>query len=348
VTAPIAYFWGDDDLGLDQAAAAFGATLEPGAAPAAALDRWRVRGDEIDHGALVERVGTSPLFGGGTLAIVVDPGPLIRSATGREATIAALDAVAPGNGLVFLDPAETGARRTAAADALRDAVRERAGQVREIRAPSEGRMAVAIEEEARRQGVRLGPGAAQELATRVGGAVREGDVDRRQMSARAAAELGKLALYRLDRPVAREDVRALVGDTIPPSAWAFLDAIGGRRPTRAAALLEQLLQTTAEPVLIAQLHRRIRDLVSVADLLASGTPDAGLVRALKLNPYRAKILAAQARAWHQDELDAALQGLVELDAMVKGAEPATPRQVALAFHLWLRDHVGGGRSGPAR
>ncbi len=341
-SAPIAYLYGDDDLGLERATAAVAATLEAEAS-GAPLDRWRVRGDAIDHAALAERVATAPLFGGGTLAIVVDPGPLLRSADGLEATIAILDAVAPGNGLVFVDPAETGGRRTKARDELRDAVRARGGQVREIRAPAEGRMASAIEAEARLQGIRLGPGAAQELATRVGAGVREGDVDRRQMSARVVAELAKLALYRPDGPVTRDDVRALVGETIPPSTWAFLDAVGSRRARRAADLLDQLLATTPEPVLVAQLHRRIRDLVSVADLLASGTPEARLVRALKLNPYRAKILAGQARAWRQDELDAALQGLVDLDATVKGADPASPRQVALAFQLWLRDHAATGR-----
>ncbi|HEU4672495.1 MAG TPA: DNA polymerase III subunit delta [Candidatus Limnocylindrales bacterium] len=342
-SAPIAYLYGDDDFGLDRATADVAATLEVGAGSLGPLERWRVRGDAIDQAALAERVATAPLFGGGTLAIVVDSGPLIRSAAGRAATIAALDAVAPGNGLVFLDAGETGARRTVAADALRDAVRERGGQVREVRAPAEGRMAAAIEAEARRQGVRLESGAAQELATRVGAGVREGDVDRRQMSARAAAELAKLALYRPDGPVTRDDVRALVGETIPPSTWAFLDAVGSRRGRRAAELLDQLLATTPEPVLVAQLHRRIRDLVSIADLLASGTPESGLVRALKLNPYRAKILAGQARTWRQDELDGALQGLVDLDAIVKGAEPASPRQVALAFQLWLRDHVAVGK-----
>jgi DNA polymerase III delta subunit len=96
---------------------------------------------------------------------------------------------------------------------------------------------------------------------------------------------------------------------------------------------------TPEPVVIAQLHRRVRDLIVVGDLLARGTPEPGLVRLLKLNPYRAKVLAAQARAWRADEIEAALDGLLDLDAAVKGAEPATPRQVALAFQLWVRDRV---------
>jgi DNA polymerase III delta subunit len=336
-SVPLAYYWGDDEHALEQAAKAFVVRLEAGAG--GPLERWRTRGDEIDPGRLAERVGTGPLFGGGTVVIVLDSGALVRATAGREATIAALDLVAPGNGLVFLDAAETGSKRSAAADRLRDAVAERGGEVRELRSPTEGRMAAWIEREATERGLRLGRGVAAEIASRVGAAVREGDVDRRRMSARAAGELDKLALYRPDGVVEVEDVRALVADAIPTSAWAFLDAVGERAARRAAELLDGLLATTPEPVILAQLHRRIRDLIVIGDLLATGTPEPALVRALKLNPYRAKVLAAQARAWTADELDLALDGLLDLDAAVKGAEPATPSQVALAFQLWVRDRV---------
>jgi DNA polymerase III delta subunit len=346
LSAPLAYYWGDDEHALEQAAKGFAGLLE--ARAGGPLERWRARGDEIDPGLLAERVGTGPLFGGGTIVIVLDSGSLVRSTAGRDATIAALDLVAPGNGLVFLDAAETGAKRTGAADRLRGAVAERGGDVRELRSPTEGRMAAWIEREAIDRGLRLGRGAAGEIASRVGAAVREGDVDRRRMSARAAGELDKLALYRPDGVVEVDDVRALVGDAVPASAWAFLDAVGERKARRAAELLDGLLATTPEPVVLAQLHRRIRDLIIVGDLLATGTPEPALVRALKLNPYRAKLLAAQARTWSPDELDAALAGLLDLDAAVKGAEPATPRQVALAFQLWVRDRVAPTGSARAR
>src|SRR5205085_11345125 len=124
----------------------------------------------------------------------------------RDATIGVLDAVAPGNALAFLDAAETGSRRPAALDRLRDAVAARGGEVRELRSPTEGRMAAWIEEQATERGLRLGPGAAAELAARVGAAVREGAVDRRRMSGRAAAELGKLARYPLAAPTGRHHV----------------------------------------------------------------------------------------------------------------------------------------------
>jgi len=337
--APLGWFWGDDELGLERAVDAFIGRIEAGGD---ALERWRTRGSEIDVARLAERVGTAPLFGAGTAIVVLEPGPILRSAAGREQTIAVLDAVAPGNALAFVDVAETGAKPTAAATAIRQAVADRGGEVREARTPTEGRMAAWIEDQARTTGVRLGPGAAQELASRVGAAVREGDVDRRRMSGRAVAELEKLALYRPEATVSRDDVRALVGESVPASAWAFLDAVGERRTRQAAELLERLLDSTPEPVVLAQLHRRIRDLLAVQDLLASGTPEPGLVRALKLNPYRAKVLARQARAWRADELEGALVGLLDLDAAVKGADPTTPRQVGLAFQLWVRDRVGRG------
>jgi DNA polymerase III delta subunit len=58
--------------------------------------------------------------------------------------------------------------------------------------------------------------------------------------------------------------------------------------------------------------------------------------------YRAQTLAAQARRWTTDELTAAIDGLVELDAMVKGAPGAgqDEAQRRLALSLWVMDHAG--------
>ena len=56
-------------------------------------------------------------------------------------------------------------------------------------------------------------------------------------------------------------------------------------------------------------------------------------------------LRDQARAWTTAELVAALDRLVELDAMVKGmpGEERGDAQRRLAFSLWVIDHVGGRR-----
>lgn len=335
----LGYFSGDDGYGLERAADAILDRLRGAGAP---VDRWRVSGDAVRPGLIAERIGTASLFGGGTLAIVVDPGPMLRSRDDRDTLIAILDAVAPGNGLVFLEPNDGSNRRSAAATGLEKAVRDAGGEVRELRAPKEGQLAHWIELRARERAVQLGPGAARELATRVGGFVREGDIDRRRQGELAVGELGKLALRRPGAPVTVDDVRELVAEVVPASTWAFLDAVAARRVTIALDRLDTLLGGTPELVVLGQVHRRIRELIEVADHLDAGATPGSLVRTLGLKPFRADKLVEQARRWTLGELEAALEALVELDATVRGA-PGTPPGDAnrrLAWTLWLVDRVG--------
>ena len=153
-------------------------------------------------------------------------------------------------------------------------------------------------EQARTLGTTLQPDAARLLAERVGGHVREADVDRRRRTELAHAELEKLALYRIEGPIAKADVEALVPETIPGSMWAFLDAVGARAIATASRLAERLLADgTPMPLLIAQVHRRLRDLVLVREHLDAGSRNADIVRSMRLQPFRAQKLAEQARTW---------------------------------------------------
>jgi DNA polymerase III delta subunit len=106
-----------------------------------------------------------------------------------------------------------------------------------------------------------------------------------------------------------------------------------RRPDVAADLAEKL-DDVPGPVLLVQLHRRVKELIDIADLLAIGTPAAALVRTLKLNPYRAEKLAEQARTWTLPELDAAMAGLLEMDADLKNG---SRRRAAIS--LWIAEKV---------
>ena len=142
-----------------------------------------------------------------------------------------------------------------------------------------------------------------------------------------------------------DDVRALVPEAIPASVWAFSDAVGERRRDQALDLLGRLLDVTPEPVLTTVLHRRIRELLEMNDRLASGERLPSAAKAMGIaSEYRAQTLAAQARGWTVPELRAALDGVLELDAMVKGV-PDTGQDAAqrrLAFTLWVIDHVDRG------
>ena len=347
----VAFYRGDDGWSLDRAVELVSRRIEQdgGARP----DRWRVSGAETTAASIGERVATSPLFGGGTVAVVVDPAPLLRAKAEREALVAAIGVVSPGNALVFIEQGDAGNRRSAALKELETAVERAGGEARAFRAPRAGELAGWIVARATERGMRLEPAAAKELARRVGGFVTEGDVDRQRMGALAVGELDKLALYRPFDAVSDADVRAIVPEVVPDSTWAMLDAIAERRAAVAAPTLDRLLETTPEPVITVQLHRRLRELLIAADLVARHARPADIVSAIGGHPFRSQKLAEQARAWTVAELEDALEGVQQLDAMVKNAPDAgtSERQRRLAFALWVEERVaprgGADRAGGA-
>ena len=351
MTAPlIAYYRGGDGYALDQAVVAVARRIEreTGAAP----DRWRVAGAETVPAQIAERVGTAPMFGGGCVAVITDPGPLLRSKDARETIERSLALVAPGNALVFVEHGDAGTKRPAMLQALEAAVVKAGGEAKAFPAPKAGELAGWLRNLAKERGVDIERDASEELARRVGAFVSEGDIDRLRQGSLAAGELDKLALYRQAAPITIEDVRTLVPEVIPDSTWAMLDAIAERRVDVAGPLLDRLLDTTPLPVVIVQLHRRLRELLVAADLAAAGRRPPEIVKAIGGHPFRAQKLVEQSRRWALPELDAALEGVLELDARIKGAVDAgsTDRQVRLAFALWMRDRVAppGGAAAPER
>lgn len=342
-TAPLAYFWGDDAYGLDAAVEAFRSDESrfPGDAP----ERWRATGPLAERQAtiadILDRLGTATMFGGGTLAIVSGLGGLIRRNADQDRLVEALGAVAAGNGLAVVEETDSG-KKDPPSKPVSEAIAGSGGVVRRIEAPREGALAAWIEQRARERRIPLASGAARELATRIGGFVREGDVDRRQQGRLAVGELEKLALrHQEGGAVTVADVQALVPEAVPGSVWAFVDAVGMRQRTRGLELLERLLDDRPAPVLLAVLHRRVRELIEVLDRLERGETPGSLVRSMKLQPFRAETLARQARAWTATDLDGALHGLVELDAQVKGVggRSAGDARDRLAFDLWITDRV---------
>jgi len=339
--APLAYFWGDDAYGLEAAVEAL--RNDRARFPDGPPERWRPEAERTEPGRLLgevhERLATGSLFGGGSLVILRGAGGLIRSNDQRDLLLGAIAALAPGNGLVIVEETESGAKEPPS-KTLIEAIRAGGGEVRQFRALREGALAGWIEERARERQIRLAGGVALELATRVGGFVREGDVERQQQGRIAVMELEKLALRHVDdEPVTVEDVQALVPEAVPGSIWAFVDAVAMRQRVRALELLERLIEDKPAPVLLAVLHRRIRELIEVQDRLERGESPGSLVRSMRLVPFRAETLARQARAWTGPELDEALNGLVELDAQVKGVggRASTDARNRLAFDLWITD-----------
>jgi DNA polymerase III delta subunit len=344
--APLLYVWGDDELAAERLVARFAAALGQGLD--AAPQRWDLRADlataQSDAALLYERLATPAMFGGGTLAIVTNPGALARRNDTRDRVLEGIGLLAAGNAVVLIEAAKSNAKGPSL-KRFADAIAAAGGSVRAAQAPRPTGLGAWIETEARDRRLPLANGTARELADRLGARVTEGDVDRRFLSRIAAGELDKLALrHAVDEgPVTPEDVRALVAETSPSSLWAVTDAVGERRATAAATGIDRALEMTPEPVVLAILHRRIVELLELGDRVAGGAGLPIAARAMGItNEFRAKTLATQARRWTTDELTAALSGLVALDAMVKGVpgSESDPAQRRLAFQLWVRDFVG--------
>jgi DNA polymerase III delta subunit len=362
-TSPLAFFWGEDAWSIERAARDYRAALEQEAG--SQFDLWRAPSDDDDSGGdganetgrsankktraldeIGQHLATATLFGGGTLVIVRQPGWLLRESASRERLMKMLPEVAPGNALCFTELLAQGGKATAPSTEMRNTIEALGGSVREFQALNAARMEGWIGQRARELDITMAPGSARLLAERVGAYVREGDVDRRRMSELANAELEKLALYRPNGTVAKEDIEALVGEAVPGSRWAFLGALGSRHLQLASSLGAKLLNdATPVPVMLTQIHRRLRELVVIRDHQAAGTKPPDIVKELKLNPYRAQKLSEQARTWSQEDLDAALQALYELDLLTKGiAEDGSPHSMSedrsnLALLAWIGAHA---------
>ena len=154
--------------------AALGA--ETGAPP----ERWDLRGDRNAAGEQIarlnERVATPAMFGGGSLAVVTEPGPLVQATEHRAAFLAALGARRAGQ-----RPGHPRRHAVRGEGPVAETARRRGGRRRRLDPPYESprRPALAgwIEAEARRAWPELAPGAAKALAERIGGFV---DAERRR------------------------------------------------------------------------------------------------------------------------------------------------------------------------
>lgn len=345
---PLLYIWGDDDLVAERLVARFATAL--GAELGTPLERWDARPDQASAATVAaqlgERLATPVLFGGGTLAVVANPGALARRNDTRDRVVEALGLLAAGNALVLVESSPSSAKGPGP-KRLADAVTAAGGRIVAATAPRPTALAAWIETEARERGLALAPGAARAIAERLGSRITEGDVDRRYVTRIAVGELDKLALRHAmdDGPVTVDDVEALVAESTPASVWALTDAVAERRHGPAMIAIDRLLDDTPEPVLLAVLHRRVVELLALRDRLAQGAALPVAARAMGItSEYRARTLATQSRHWTIEELAAALAGLVHLDALVKGV-PGTSADAAqrrLAFTMWVDAHTSEG------
>ena len=345
--APLAYFWGDDAYGLDAAVEAFRA--DPSRFPDGPPERWRPETDRGEPARLLgeirERLGTGSMFGVGQRRDRARRGGADPEHRGSRRAPGCLDDGRAGEraGRARGDRLER--QGAAEQDARRGDPARRAAVVRQLKAPREDGLASWIEARAREREhpPRAGCGAGACLARRrlrARGRCRTtaAGPDRRDAAgeARAPPCRGRAGDRRR-----REGARARGGagfDVGVRRCRRHAPAQQGARAARAADRGPAGAGAARHaPSPHARADRgpgpaRARRVAGVA-----GSLDAP-------RPFRAETLARQAKGWSGPELDAALDGLVELDAQVKGVggRASTDARDRLSFDLWITDRVATG------
>jgi DNA polymerase III delta subunit len=259
--------------------------------------------------------------------------------------VEAVRLVAPGNALALLAQVDARGRVPPPTDPVRKAVLAAGGEVVACRTPDQRTFVAWLVGIAAELRIAIEGPAAQELARRVGALEPGGDVDRRDLAASAVAELKKLDLYRSDRPATIDDVRAVVAERTPSSLFRLIDAVSERRPGEAVALLERAAATVPGPVLVARLHHRLRQLAIAADLAGAGASPPEIAGALGIDMKKSSAewqvgrILDQARRWTGAELATSLDGLLAVDARMKGDASIGERAQRLELTLWIAERV---------
>ena len=204
------------------------------------MERWLLRGNRNSATGLIadlnERVATPVMFGGGTLAVVLNAGRARGQERGPRRDAGDDDGSSrPGTRWSSSTRASRAPRRRSRS-AWPMPSRPPAAWSASSSRPRVARSTGWIEAEARERGLDPRPGTAKLLAERIGGnrpGGRRGtpppDADRVDGARQARA----LPRHGADRP---DDVTALVAEAVPGSVWAFTDAVGERRVEQALEL----------------------------------------------------------------------------------------------------------------
>ena len=180
-------------------------------------------------------------------------------------------------------------------------------QVHEFRLPSVREMPGWVRQRADRLGAAIEPSAVSALVDAIGNDTRLIDM-----------ELQKLALYRLDGMIRRQDVEAMVSYAREANIFAAVDAALEGRAGIALRLAHQLLDAGRPPTyLITMLARQARFLIVAKDMKARGFQQDEIGRKLSISGYPLTKTMQQEGRFRPERLVEIHRRLIEADLSIK-------------------------------
>jgi len=203
--------------------------------------------------------------------------------------------------------------------------------------PKKGRALRAhVEEELRGRGLRLAPGALNELIAEVGQDLRRlmGEVDKVEAFAGGR------------RDISADDVAAVLGRGLGQPLYLLSDAFAGRDAPASLGLLERLLGDGEEGLkVLSTLHRSLRQVRGVLAMREAGAPRAEIGARL-LPPhmqFKLDAVLEASRRWSDADLRRGLAALGRADRRMKRGADAAPTLAAA-----IAESCGGESTSPRR
>jgi DNA polymerase-3 subunit delta len=145
-----------------------------------------------------------------------------------------------------------------------------------------------------------------------------------------AVEVDKLATWADGEPIGEQEVEQLVGAPAETPTFALTDAWAERDTARALAASETIFEREGRPRretaprLLGALTGHLGRLQRLKRLAAEGVSTRDAATTLRMHPFYAKKVSAQAEGFSDEELRDAVVRLAELDLALKGASRLPP------------------------
>jgi DNA polymerase-3 subunit delta len=143
-------------------------------------------------------------------------------------------------------------------------------------------------------------------------------------------EVDKLATWASGEPIGEREVAALVAPNADVPTYELTEAWSAREVGRALEISESIFEheprprRDVAPRLAGTLGSHVSRLRALRRLAAEGVRSKEAAERLKLHPFRAQKLMAQAEGFSGEELDDAVVRLAELDGALKGQSRIAP------------------------
>ncbi len=320
---PIVYiFHGDDPFTIRRQVDAMIKQME-GDPSIVDLNITRLDGRSTGENDLLSAVNAMPFLAERRLVILTYPFARLGTDALRKRFLAMLNGLPESTGLVLLvdDVLEKGKWKSlpqVETNWMRKwlaAAGERA-LYRLFQLPRINDMPEWIRKEARQQGGQFSSEGAAALAAHIGNDTQL-----------ASLEITKLLTYvDYKRPVGAEDVTDLTAQTGQADVFDMVDALAGGNTRQAIGLLHRLLEVQDPLSLFGMIVRQFRLLVQTREVIEEGR-GAQIASELRLHPFVADKLAAQARRFTLSQLKTIYHRLLLLDETMKTSQ--SPADLAM-------------------